>query len=48
MDELKMDDWQVSLKIENYMEVAGLTSPTSRAQKASCSSASSPFIGAVA
>ena len=33
MDDLKMDDWQVSLKIENYVEVAGLTSPTCRAQE---------------
>ena len=48
MDELKMDDWQVSLKCENYVEVAGLTSPTCRAKNASCPSASLPFIGTVA
>ena len=43
-----LDDWQVSLKIEKYVEVAGPTSPTSRAQKAPCPSVSSPFVGAVA
>ena len=45
VDGLKMDDWQESLKIEKYVEVAGLTC---RTQKASFPSASLPFIGAVA